>query len=502
LSEAKLDAEGNLPLPPEVREALGWAPEQELLLQVEGDLLVVHPATRETSLKEEARRLVSRMRDLTLGAARQVAGTVAAMAGEGGAGGTAPHTGAFHGISPRVPETAYLAPGCTVLGDVTLGEDASVWPGVVLRGDVAPIRIGARTNIQDGAVVHVSPQVACTLGSGVTVGHQATVHACTVGDDTLIGIHAVVLDGAKIGSRCLVAAGCVVPPGMEVPDGKMVMGVPAKVVRDLTPEEIGRLHWHADSYVGLKNQYLRPAPGPASPAAGAPRKPQPPVPGMLPRYECRRAAGPIVVDGSLDDPGWAGIPAMSNLVHSNGAGPPAQDTEVKACWDDTCLYLSYACKDTDIWGNFERRDDPLYDEEVVEFFLCPTGELQHYFEFEISPLNVLFDAKVFNPDADRRTLLVDRTWDASGMRTAVRVSGKVNERASRDIGWIAEVALPFADLGLKGPPAPGTVWRANFYRIERGAATEFTAWSPTYRDPADFHVPACFGELVFVGDEL
>jgi hypothetical protein len=96
-------------------------------------------------------------------------------------------------------------------------------------------------------------------------------------------------------------------------------------------------------------------------------------------------------------------------------------------------------------------------------------------------------------------MLVDRTWNAAGIRTAVRISGTPNDRSAPDIGWIAEVALPFADLGLAGPPAPGTVWRANFYRIERphGGPEEYTAWSPTYRDPADFHVPACFGEIVF-----
>src|SRR4029079_17813390 len=104
------------------------------------------------------------------------------------------------------------------------------------------------------------------------------------------------------------------------------------------------------------------------------------------------------------------------------------------------LYFSFACKDEDVWGNFENRDDPLYDEEVVEFFLCPTGDLRHYFEFEISPLNVVFDAKVFSPDGDRRTMLVDREWDALGLRTAVRVSGKANERTPRDIGWRCRAA--------------------------------------------------------------
>ncbi|MBM3458713.1 MAG: hypothetical protein FJX77_09305, partial [Armatimonadetes bacterium] len=406
----------------------------------------------------------------------------------------------FQGVRPRWGQRVFLAPGSTLTGDIVLGDEVSIWPGVSMRGDVAAIRIGSRTNIQDGAIVHVSPHLPCTLGAGVTVGHQATVHACQIADDTLIGIQAVVLDGAQIGRHCIIAAGAVVPPGAVIPDGKMVMGIPGKVIRDLQPQEIERIHWNADAYVTLKEQYLFPtADQTRTPvAAAAPPKPAPPRPGELPRHECRRAAGPIRVDGALDDPGWAGVLSLSPLVHSNGTGMPTQETEVKLCWDDQHLYLSYACKDADIWANYEDRDDPLYDEEVVEFFLCPTGNLQHYYEFEISPANVLFDAKVFCPEGDRATMLVDKEWNSPGIRTAVRVAGLINDRRSPDIGWIAEAAVPFTDLGLPGPPAPGTVWRANFYRIERGERTEFTAWSPTLKEPADFHVPACFGEIVFV----
>lgn len=497
MSETRLDDDGRLPLTPELREQLGWKPGQAMHLRVEGDTLLVEPASPATSLKDEALRLAGSMRDLAAGAVQQVSKAVSEPEPGPRRGLVAP----FHGVSPSVPESVFLAAGASLLGDVKLGEDVSIWPGVSLRGDVAPVRVGARTNIQDGAVLHVSPQVPCIVGSGVTIGHQATVHACTIGDNTLIGIQAVVLDGAKVGRHCIVAAGAVVPPGMEVPDGKMVMGVPGKVVRDLTPQEIERVHWNADSYVSLKNQYLNPsAPPPPAPPAGPPQRPLSPERGTLPRYECRRAAGPIRVDGSLDDPGWLGVSPLSSLVQSNGSGPPEQPTEVRACWDDECLYLCFSCKDTDIWANFEKRDDPLYDEEVVEAFLCPTGDLRHYFELEISPANVIFDARVFNPDGERRTMLVDRTWDAPGLKTAVRVSGILNDRTAPDIGWIVEAAIPFRDLGLNGPPAPGSVWRANFFRIERGAVTEYSAWSPTYVEPADFHVPKCFGELVFVAE--
>lgn len=507
MSESRLDDEGRIPLPPEVRAALGWQPGQELLLLVEGDQLLVQPATPTATLKEEARRLAAAMRERATGTTRQLLDLLGSLVERPPA---RPPTGRpgerpegvlvleFEGNAPRWGAGVYLAPGCTLAGDVSLGDDVSLWPGAVVRGDVAPVRIGPRTNIQEGAVVHVSPQAPCTIGTGVTIGHLASVHACAVGDHTLIGIQAVVLDGARIGNHCIVAAGSVVTPGTEIPDGKMVMGIPARVVRDLTPQEIERIHWNADSYVALKDRYLRPRPAPPLPPVHEPiPKPPPPPPGALPRYTVRRAPGPIAIDGALDDPGWGGIAAASPLLLSDGSGTPTQETEVRACWDDECLYVSFACKDTDIWGRFEKRDDPLYEEEVVEVFLCPTGDLRHYFEFELSPNNVLFDARVFNPEGDRRTMLVDREWNAAGIRTAVRVSGRINDRASRDIGWIAELAIPFRDLGLAGPPAPGTVWRANFYRIERGEVTEFTAWSPTFRDPPDFHVPERFGELLF-----
>ncbi len=552
--DINLEPDGSLHLPQEVLDRLGWKAGQTVHLVPEGDQLLVQPATRSTRLKDEALRLAAAMRDLTLEAARQVADGISpptqAGAREGAVVPEAPQTPttsvppvaptappppipptppaaagpdsqppstagpvpevpsgksgllAFHGTWPQLGTGVFLAPGSNVLGDVVLGDDVSVWPAAVLRGDVAPVRVGARSNIQEGAVLHVSPHQPCIVGTGVTIGHQATVHACTVGDNSLIGIHSVVLDGARIGKNCIIAAGAVVTPGTEIPDGKMVMGVPAKVVRDLTPSELERVHWHADSYVSLKNQYQNPAHTPPTPQLPRERSaPPPPQHGSLPRYECRRASGPIRIDGALDDAAWAGIAPLSPLVLSDGSGPAAQETQVKACWDETHLYVSFACKDTDIWANFENRDDPLYDEEVVEVFLCPTGDLRHYFEFEISPANVLFDARVFNPELDRWTMLIDREWNSAGIRTAVRVSGVLNDRTSPDLGWIAEVAVPFADLGLSGPPSPGTVWRANFFRIERGAVTEFTAWSPTHKDPPDYHVPSCFGELVFVDQE-
>jgi carbonic anhydrase/acetyltransferase-like protein (isoleucine patch superfamily) len=142
-----------------------------------------------------------------------------------------------------------------VIGNVTLGEDVGIWFGVVARGDTAAIRIGARTNIQDLSVLHADVGQPLTIGSGVTVGHKAMLHGCSVGDDSLIGIGAVVLNGAKIGKGCLVGAGALVTEGKEFPDGSMILGSPAKVVRSLTPEQLQGLRLSADHYVANARRF-------------------------------------------------------------------------------------------------------------------------------------------------------------------------------------------------------------------------------------------------------
>jgi len=159
------------------------------------------------------------------------------------------------GISPTVAESAWVADSAQVMGDVVLGEQVGIWFGVVARGDTAPIRIGARTNIQDLSVLHADVGMPLTIGSGVTVGHKAMLHGCTVGDDSLIGIGAVVLNGAKIGKSCLVGAGALVTEGKEFPDGSMIIGSPAKVVRSLTPEQLQGLRQSADHYVANAQRF-------------------------------------------------------------------------------------------------------------------------------------------------------------------------------------------------------------------------------------------------------
>jgi carbonic anhydrase/acetyltransferase-like protein (isoleucine patch superfamily) len=144
----------------------------------------------------------------------------------------------FGDARPRLHPSVWLAPGCVVVGDVTIGPDSTVWYGAVLRGDVESIRIGARTNLQDQAVVHVTRDTfPAVVGDEVTVGHRAVVHGCRIGDGALVGIGACVLDGATVGEGALVGAGSVVTPGVTIPAGHVAMGTPARVVRELDLDE-------------------------------------------------------------------------------------------------------------------------------------------------------------------------------------------------------------------------------------------------------------------------
>jgi len=162
----------------------------------------------------------------------------------------------YRGMHPRIDERAYLAPTAVVIGDVVIGPQSSVWFHAIVRGDVEKIRIGRRTNVQDSAVVHVTRDTWSTLiGDDVTLGHHATVHGCTIGNRVLVGIGAIVLDGAEIGDDCLIAAGALVPPGMKVPPRSLVSGVPGKVRRGLTDEEAAHLLWYANNYVEYSETY-------------------------------------------------------------------------------------------------------------------------------------------------------------------------------------------------------------------------------------------------------
>lgn len=159
------------------------------------------------------------------------------------------------GREPAVHPSVYIAGGAQVIGDVDLAEDVNIWFNAVLRGDINRITVGARTNIQDGAVVHVTQALPAVIGADVTVGHQAIVHACTVEDCCLIGMGSVVLDGAVVGTGSLVAAGAVVLQGARIPPGSLAAGVPAKVLRSLTAEEREALRTSAADYVGFARRF-------------------------------------------------------------------------------------------------------------------------------------------------------------------------------------------------------------------------------------------------------
>jgi len=157
----------------------------------------------------------------------------------------------FEGKSPSIHESAFVAWNAEVSGDVELAEGASVWYGATLRADLAPIRVGARSNVQDGAVIHVDAGQGCFLGEEVTVGHGAVVHACAIGDRCLVGMGAIILDRAEIGEECIVGAGALVTQGKKFPPRSMILGSPAKVARELRAEEVASLGEHAKTYAAL-----------------------------------------------------------------------------------------------------------------------------------------------------------------------------------------------------------------------------------------------------------
>jgi carbonic anhydrase/acetyltransferase-like protein (isoleucine patch superfamily) len=161
-------------------------------------------------------------------------------------------------LGDKVPQLAtgvWIAPNATVIGDVRLDENVSIWWNAVLRGDNDPISIGANSNIQDGSVLHTDEGVPMAIGRDVTVGHMVMLHGCTVGDGSLIGIKSVILNGAVIGKHCLIGANSLIPEGKVIPDRSLVMGSPGKVVRELTDEQVARIAYSAQHYVQNAQRY-------------------------------------------------------------------------------------------------------------------------------------------------------------------------------------------------------------------------------------------------------
>lgn len=163
----------------------------------------------------------------------------------------------YAGKRPELGRGVFLAETCAVIGDVVIGEESSIWYGTVVRGDVMPIRIGARTSIQDNTVIHVTSDFSGTIiGNDCTIGHSAIIHACTVEDFCLIGMGAIILDGAVIGRGSFVGAGALVTPGTNIPPGSMVLGSPAKVKRPVNDKELEQIAYGAKHYVELARRYL------------------------------------------------------------------------------------------------------------------------------------------------------------------------------------------------------------------------------------------------------
>ncbi len=156
----------------------------------------------------------------------------------------------------REAKGAFIAPTAQIMGDVTIGEDSSIWYGTVVRGDESSIRIGRGSNIQDNSVVHTDVVYGVSIGDHVTIGHGCIIHGCEIGDETLVGMGAIVMDGARIGKRCIVAAGSLVLGGTQIPEGSMVMGSPAKVKRPLTEEEIARNMLYATHYMETARKHF------------------------------------------------------------------------------------------------------------------------------------------------------------------------------------------------------------------------------------------------------
>lgn len=161
----------------------------------------------------------------------------------------------YEGVRPSIDASCFIAESAEVIGKVTIGKESSVWYGCVLRGDENYIRIGTHTNIQDGTIIHISHDHETSIGDYVTVGHKSIVHACKVGNNVLVGMGAIVLDGAIIEDNVLIGAGAIVTPGKKIPSGTLVLGAPAKVVRNLTAEEIEGLKQSAIDYVSFAKKH-------------------------------------------------------------------------------------------------------------------------------------------------------------------------------------------------------------------------------------------------------
>ena len=211
---------------------------------------------------------------------------------------------------------------------------------------------------------------------------------------------------------------------------------------------------------------------------------------VKPRLRVPRAPRTWDLHAELSAWVWDDVPVLPPFVLADGTGLARQQTVARVCYDLQALYVRFDCDDRDIWGTYTQRDEPIYDEEVVEVFVGP-GEADpiHYYEFEVSPNGVLFDAEIYNPSSERADIVIAPDWNCEGIRWQAG-------RNDAERHWWAIMVIPW--LSVMPPGGLPALWRANFYRIERprDAGPEFSCWSPTMTQPADFHKPAYFGTLV------
>lgn len=210
----------------------------------------------------------------------------------------------------------------------------------------------------------------------------------------------------------------------------------------------------------------------------------------LPTWTVARRPSSWTNDAVYSSWPWQTITPLPPFILADGSGPARDQTSVRLAYDDEALYVRFDCDDRDIWGEATARDSKIFDEEVVELFIAPGVDTPvDYYEFEVSPLGTLLDLNLHSPDGDRRTMQGNFGWDCPGLRWRA-------ERYDADNHWRAYLVVPWRSIGA--PTQLPTTWRANFYRIERprGAAPEFSAWSPTMSDPPDYHRPAYFGTLL------
>jgi hypothetical protein len=212
----------------------------------------------------------------------------------------------------------------------------------------------------------------------------------------------------------------------------------------------------------------------------------------LPVYEVSRTATPINVDGKLDDPVWAKAPAFRNLRLNLDGSPSATKTEARALYDNNFLYVAFRCADNNIWATFKKRDEHLWEEEVVEVFVQADPQQRSYIELEVNPLATMLDIYLL----EIRKPLHYESWNSQKLKWGIQLFGTVDGKDG-DKEWTCELGLPLEDIvtARNLPPRAGDRWRFNLYRVEKLPTPALLAWSPTFRD--DFHVPSRFGEIVF-----